>query len=79
MNQYSTIRRLLINASRLSQEEPLDYATQDIIFRTLLEALRAIDELDQQASVDNVLEFRLRESPANVSQFLASIVDASNN
>jgi len=81
MSHLSTIRRLLINASRLSQEEPLDYTTQDLICRTILDALREIERI-QSASVgnDNVLEFRLhRESTAETSKFLSCIVDASKN
>jgi hypothetical protein len=78
MNHLSMVRRLLINASRLSQE-PLDYATQDIICRTILEALLELERTTQSTKVDNVLDFRMRESTEDTSQMLAHIVDTSNN
>jgi hypothetical protein len=78
MSHLSTVRRLLINASRLSQEEPLDYATQDLICRTILDALRELERI-QSTSVDNVLVFKMRESTAETSIFLSCIVDASKN
>ncbi len=77
-----TLRRLLNDVCRLSQEEPLSFETQDIICKKSLEALRELSELErttQSASVDNILEFRLRESTAEASALLACIVDASNN
>ncbi len=76
MNHLTTLKKRLRLIACLATDAPFDFETMDSIAR---EALRAIDELEQQTSVDNVLEFHLRESTAEASQMLSCIVETSNN
>jgi hypothetical protein len=77
MSDFTTLKKRLRYIAQLAQEETLSFETNDSIGREAHHALRAIDELDQ-ASVDNVLEFRL-ESTAEAAQMFRLLVDNSNN
>jgi hypothetical protein len=77
-SNLSALKKRLRLISQLAQREPLSFETNDSIGREAHHALRDVDEIDQ-ASVDNILDFRMRESTAEASTTLAHIVDVSNN
>lgn len=81
MVHLTTLKRRLRYIAQLAQEEPLSFETNDSIGREAHHALRDVDalELTPPSTVDNILDFRMRESTAEASQMFACIVDASNN
>ncbi len=75
---FTTVRDCLRCISKLARDYPVDVETMDSIARSAHEALCELEHVEQ-ITLDNVLDFRLRESTAECSQMFRAIVDASNN